>query len=272
MAGSSNSTPADNFEFAHAANAAGTDLFTDPANAAAGHLDLLTVVTHEMGHELGLPDSMAPADANDLMYISLADGERRLPDAADVAHTSPSTFQQTAPSAPPTDTGLAQAAEAAYAQAKGGAPIVAGSAGNDTIDAGYGGKILFGGGGADNFVFSHNIELSTPAAPAAQPITHVADYSASQGDTFDFTALTSSFHDSTVADGLLVRAVEDASGKFAPLQLNTTPNAPSPMSGAAATWANVAQLDGAHAGDAVNVLVDSHSAVHLAQIHVDLLV
>ena len=34
---------------------------------------------------------------------------------------------------------------------------------------------------------------------------------------------------------------------------------------------DVAQIAGAHTGDALNVLVDSHSTVHLAQIHVDLL-
>ena len=77
-------TPNDNAEFAHAANAAATDLYTDPTNAAAGHLDLLTAVTHEMGHALGLPDLTASADAHDLMYANLVDGERRLPDAADV--------------------------------------------------------------------------------------------------------------------------------------------------------------------------------------------
>ena len=54
------STPNDNFEFAHAANAAGTDLSTDPTSAAAGHLDLLTAVMHEMGHELGLPTYARP--------------------------------------------------------------------------------------------------------------------------------------------------------------------------------------------------------------------
>jgi len=37
------------------------------------------------------------------------------------------------------------------------------------------------------------------------------------------------------------------------------------------SWVNVAQLDGAHAGDDVSVLIDSH-AVHLAQVHVGLLV
>jgi hypothetical protein len=37
-------------------------------------------------------------------------------------------------------------------------------------------------------------------------------------------------------------------------------------------WTNVAQLDGAHAGDAVNVLVDSQGAAHLAHLHVGVLV
>jgi hypothetical protein len=49
-------TPFDNSEFQHAVNAAGTDLFTVPTSEAAGHLDLVTVVQHELGHVLGLPD------------------------------------------------------------------------------------------------------------------------------------------------------------------------------------------------------------------------
>ena len=78
-------TPGDNVEFAHVAGTSGTDLFTDPAQAPAGHMDLLTVVMHEMGHQLGLEDSYAPADIGDLMYGYLVAGERRLPDAADAA-------------------------------------------------------------------------------------------------------------------------------------------------------------------------------------------
>jgi hypothetical protein len=245
-------TPGDNSEFAYAANAAGTDLFTDPAQAAAGHLDLLTAVSHEMGHELGIPDSTAASDVNDLMYISLVDGERRVPDAADVAESNAANAQ------------FIEAALPLSAQAAAGTPIVAGTAGNDTIDAGHGGSILFGGAGADNFVFGPSIQLNTTPAQ----ITHVADYSAAQGDTFDFSALTSAFHNSSVSDALVVRAVEDASGKFATLQVDHIdpmglPSAPN--------WVSVAQLDGAHAGDAVNVWIDNHS-VHLAQIHVDLLV
>jgi hypothetical protein len=247
-------TPNDNSEFTHAANAAGTDLYTDSTNAAAGHLDLLTTVTHELGHVLGLDDSTSASDANNLMYISLVDGERRLPDASDVAHAN--------------DTTVAQSIEAALplsAQAAAGTPIVIGTPANDTIDAGHGGAILFGGAGADNFVFGPGIQLN---APTPAQVTHVADYSAAQGDTFDFSAITSAFHNSSVSDSLVVRAVEDASGKFATLQVDHIDPMGMPS---APNWVNVAQLDGAHAGDAVNILIDNHS-VHLAQIHVDLLV
>jgi hypothetical protein len=247
-------TPSDNSEFTHVQNAEGTDLLTDPSNAAAGHMDLLTAVTHEMGHELGLDDITAPGDTHDLMFINLVDGERRLPDSTDVT-------QANVPDAMQAELALPVAARAAAS-----APIVVGTAGNDTIDAGHGGNILFGGAGADNFVFGPSIELN---APTPAQITHVADYSAAQGDTFDFSAITSAFHNSSASDALVVRAVEDASGKFAMLQVDHIdpmglPSAPN--------WVNVAQLDGAHAGDSVNVLIDSHSSVHLAQIHVDLLV
>jgi VCBS repeat-containing protein len=241
-------TPGDNSEFTHALNAGGTDLLTDPSNAAAGHLDLLTTVVHEMGHVLGLPDSTSAADVNDLMYISLVDGERRLPDAADVTQASAATFnfQAVGATAP--------------------APVVTGTSGNDTIDAGQGGKVLVGGAGADNFVFA-NVDVHAATPPA---ITHVADYSVAQGDTFDFSALTAQFHASSLGDAMIVRAVEDPSGQFATLQVNTVDSSLGIKVGS--NWVNVAQLDGAHAGDAVNVQIDSHSAIHLAQIHAGLLV
>jgi hypothetical protein len=241
-------TPNDNSEFTHAQNAAGTDLLTDPSTAAAGHLDLLTTVTHELGHVLGLGDTQAPA--TDLMYVNLVDGERRLPDATDVAQATGSD----APDTPAVANGFAVT------------PAAGSAAGNTTVDAGHGGGTLFGSAGADNFVFGSSIQLD---APTPAPITHVANYSAAQGDTFDFSALTSAFHNSSVSDSLVVRAVEDASGKFATLQVDHIdpmglPSAPN--------WVSVAQLDGAHSGDAVNVLIDNNHSVHLAQIHVDLLV
>ncbi len=47
---------------------------------ALGHVDLLTVVTHEFGHLLGL-DSVSPAlMPHDWMTATLAPGVRRYPD------------------------------------------------------------------------------------------------------------------------------------------------------------------------------------------------
>ena len=246
-------TPADNSEFTNAQNAAGTDLLTDPSNAAAGHMDLLTAVTHELGHMLGLPDSSAPGDVNDLMYINLVDGERKLPDAADVGQAL-------------VGTPVAGITMPSFGSSPTPAPPL-GASGSVTVAA------------ADHFVFASN-PAPTPPTAAAQPITHVADNSAAQSDTFDFSALTSAFHASNIADPSLVRAVEDPSGTFATLQLNTAPDtAPAAPGGfgpvpqaAVPNWVNVPQIGGAPADDPVNVLVDSHAAIHLAQIHATLLV
>jgi VCBS repeat-containing protein len=248
-------TPSDNLEFTHAQNAAGTDLLTDPTNAAAGHLDLLTTVSHEMGHVLGLPDSTSPSAVNDLMYVSLVDGERRLPDAADVVqanNASSFSFQAVGTTAPaPTLGGSA------------GAPVVTAA---PILDAGHGGGTLVGTAGADNFVFA-NVDVQGPTPP---PITHVVNYSFAQGDTFDFSALTSQLHGSGVSDALVVRAIEGPGGSFATLQVNTADSSMGSKVGS--NWVSVAEIDGAHIGDTVNVLIDSNAAVHLAQIHVGLLV
>jgi large repetitive protein len=140
------------------------------------------------------------------------------------------------------------------------APSVAGS---NTIDVASAGHTLYGSAGSDNFVFEPGVLVITPTP---MPLTHIAGYSAAQGDTFDFSALTSAFHGSNANDASVVRAVEDPGGTFATLQVNS--NGPS----SSASWVSVAQLDGAHPGDPVNVLVDNHAAAHFAQIHVDLLV
>jgi VCBS repeat-containing protein len=231
-------TPLDNSEFTQTANAQGTDLFANSASAAAGHLDLLTAVVHEMGHQLGLAHS---DNADDVMAAFLVDGERRLPDAADVTQ-----------------------ATAAPAQAPL-LPIIRGTAGNDRIDAGHGGFVLVGGAGADNFVFA-NVEAHPSAPP---PLTHVADYHFTEGDVFDFSALTAPFHGSGAYDASVVRAVEDASGTFATLQVNTAnPNWGTKFG---PTWTDVARIDGANAGEDVAVLMDGYSGVHLAHLHVGLL-
>ena len=47
-------------------------------------MDLLTVVLHELGHVLGLPDDYADIESADLMNGWLASGVRRLPTEADL--------------------------------------------------------------------------------------------------------------------------------------------------------------------------------------------
>jgi uncharacterized repeat protein (TIGR01451 family) len=56
---------------------------------AAGRLDLLTAVLHEMGHALGIDDTYAIADAGNVMYGFLTLGTRRLPAAGQAAGAIP---------------------------------------------------------------------------------------------------------------------------------------------------------------------------------------
>lgn len=249
-------TPFDNFEFLHAGNALATDLFTDPDNAAAGHLDLLTAVSHELGHVLELDDSQD--NFSDLMFTNLVDGERRLPDSIDI-YLAPGSILTPVPTTPSGSSERAVAAPASNGSASSGNP------GNDIIDAGHGGGALFGGAGADTFVFA-NVNVSADRPP---PVTYVMDYSHAEGDRFDFSALTSQFHPFGSSDAMIVRAVEDPSNTFATLQVNAVDASGPP---GAPNWVSIAEVVGAHSGDTLSVLIDSHSAVHLAQIHVGLLV
>ena len=139
-------TPGDNSEFN--ATASPTELLAS-GGAAAAHIDLLTVIEHEMGHVIGLEDSADPG----VMNIALDLGERRLPDAADTALASGGSFPF--------------AAAALVAQ------------GNHIADA----NVVQGvTATADAFVFAN-----TPAAapsPALVFGTHLF-----QGDHFNFSAL-----------------------------------------------------------------------------------
>ena len=198
-----------------------------------------------MGHVLGLDDSTQPG----IMNVDLDTGERRAPDAADVAQATPVfSFQTVDPTLPPASTTSSSAA--------------ANTAGQ-TFNAGQGGLTFVATAGPDTFVFA-NVAAGAQAAPA---VTVIENYNFAQGDKFDFSAITSQFHGSGLGDALIVRAVEDVSGTFATLQVDTMD--PRGLPGPA-HWVNVAQIDGAHTGDAVNVLIDG-AAVHLTQLHVGFL-
>ncbi|HEY0026260.1 MAG TPA: Ig-like domain-containing protein [Allosphingosinicella sp.] len=79
-------TPGDDSEFA----GSGTQLrATSDYGAAGTRIDLLTVVTHELGHQIGLNDLTVPGERDELMYGSIAVGERRLPGADDASGAAP---------------------------------------------------------------------------------------------------------------------------------------------------------------------------------------
>ncbi|HYT94064.1 MAG TPA: SdrD B-like domain-containing protein, partial [Gemmataceae bacterium] len=68
-------TPGDDSEFANAVD--GSEWHAGSDSAAAGRVDLLTVLEHELGHVLGLSDD----SGTDLMVTTLGLGVRRLPAA-----------------------------------------------------------------------------------------------------------------------------------------------------------------------------------------------
>ena len=73
-------TPATNGEFSKAAGPYQLDAAA--GSPAFGHMDLLTVVEHELGHVLGLPDLDPKTNPDVLMTQTLGTGERRLLQAA----------------------------------------------------------------------------------------------------------------------------------------------------------------------------------------------
>ncbi len=70
-------TPNDDSEFA----GAGTKLAATASGGAAGRVDALTTIVHELGHQLGLEDTYVSADAANIMYGFIGQGERRLASA-----------------------------------------------------------------------------------------------------------------------------------------------------------------------------------------------
>jgi Ca2+-binding RTX toxin-like protein len=64
-------------------------LVAGPSSPAAGHMDLLTVVMHELGHLLGLDDINTEVNPADLMDATLPAGVRRLPNGPSPTPASP---------------------------------------------------------------------------------------------------------------------------------------------------------------------------------------
>ena len=86
-------TPGDDAEY----DGAGTRLTADAGGPADGRMDLLTVLMHELGHQVGLDDIYSPNAVDELMYGYANIGERRLPQAddlvgADMSHAGHESF------------------------------------------------------------------------------------------------------------------------------------------------------------------------------------
>ncbi|HYE27115.1 MAG TPA: Ig-like domain-containing protein [Allosphingosinicella sp.] len=86
------STPGEDSEF----EGSGTRLTADAGGAAAGKLDLLTVLMHELGHQIGLTDDYSTGHADELMYGYMNVGERRLPGDGDADGAVPGSVGSTA--------------------------------------------------------------------------------------------------------------------------------------------------------------------------------
>ncbi len=84
-------------------NAAGWGWFVDPtpsddseftgpvSSPVSGKMDLLTLVMHELGHELGLDHAVS---VNSLMSESLSTGTRRTPQTATALTSQSTAFQR----------------------------------------------------------------------------------------------------------------------------------------------------------------------------------
>ncbi|WP_121990604.1 matrixin family metalloprotease [Nitrospira lenta] len=83
------STPLTNEEFAVGANL--WQFTALEGRAAAGHIDLMTVLMHELGHVMGLDHVSSAVDGTRLMAGSIDPGIRRVPSALDLGAVASST-------------------------------------------------------------------------------------------------------------------------------------------------------------------------------------
>ncbi|HYD37833.1 MAG TPA: cadherin-like domain-containing protein, partial [Allosphingosinicella sp.] len=85
-------TPGEDSEF----EGSGTRLTADAGGAAAGKLDLLTVLMHELGHQIGLDDEYVTSEGDDVMFGYMRVGERRLPADGEADGAVPGSVGSTA--------------------------------------------------------------------------------------------------------------------------------------------------------------------------------
>ncbi|MBD2200773.1 MULTISPECIES: Calx-beta domain-containing protein [Calothrix] len=76
------SSPSENSEFN--SSISNDEFQADESSPAFGRVDLLTVLTHELGHVLGLPDIDASITPHQLMSATLSTGVRRIPHSPSV--------------------------------------------------------------------------------------------------------------------------------------------------------------------------------------------
>ena len=134
-----------------------------------------------------------------------------------------------------------------------------GGHGNDILAGEGGHDVLTGGAGADTFLFD------AATLTDAQSVTHVFDeitdydqgggiYNFTEGDAIDLSALLATLYGAGATIDTVVRAVEDAGGHFALLQIDPD--------GAAdgAAWTTIAEIDGATTNAALDVILAGSQA------------
>ncbi|VVB43594.1 hypothetical protein RHAL8_00779 [Beijerinckiaceae bacterium RH AL8] len=220
-----------------------THLTADPTSAAAGHYDLLTTVVHEMGEQLGLQDNFDAAASGSLTSGLLSEGVRELPSATDVAEAN-ALGTPAAPSLPE---------QKVVAQPLATQPVAA----QQVAIEHHGNPAHVG---HDTFVFDAKV-LADASGPA-KLVAHVADYSAAQHDTLDFTALFAATPRPAAHAADLVHATEDPGGHAATVAVNVA------ATGAAPHWVDIAHLDGVPQDATIDVAVDAAHPHHISHIHV----